>query len=181
MMENAFYELARRRRSVRRYTGEPLNDEVIRQMLMAALTAPSSWGGHPVEFVVVRDKQMICDIARCKAMGASPLLQADAAIVVAVNTENLELWIEDGAIASAYLLLAAEQYDVGACWIHMRNRAGQKTTADQEIRALLGMPDGYSVLSVIALGQKGEVKPAYTDEDLHWENIHYERFENGAE
>ncbi len=175
-MENQFYELARRRRSVRRYTGAAIDDDVIDQILKAALTAPSSWGGHPVEFVVMRNKQMICDIARCKAMGASPLLQADAAIVVAVNTHNLELWIEDGAIASAYILLAAEQYDVGACWIHMRNRAGQKTTADEEIRALLGMPDNYSVLSVIALGEKGEDKPAYTDADLHLENIHREQF-----
>lgn len=48
-------------------------------------------------------------------MGAGPLLQADVAVVVMVNVSDCELWIEDGAVASAYILLAAEQYDIGAC------------------------------------------------------------------
>lgn len=175
-MDNALYELTRRRRSVRRYTGEPVSEQVIQEMLKIVLTAPSSWGGHPVEFVVVRDHEMIHKIAHCKAMGAAPLLQADAAIVVAVNTSNCKLWIEDGAVTSTYLLLAAEQYHIGACWIHIRDRAGQHTTADEEIRALLGIPGNYSVLNVIALGQKAENKKAYSEKDLAVQNIHWELF-----
>lgn len=41
-----------------------------------------------------------------------------------------ELWIEDAAVASTYILLAAEQFGVGACWIHIRNRQGQRKSAD---------------------------------------------------
>lgn len=176
MMKNNFYELARKRRSIRRYTNEAIDDAVIAEILKAALTAPSSWGGHPVEFIIVKNKKTICDIAKCKAMGAAPLLQADVAIVVAINTSNCELWIEDGAVASSYILLAAEQYDIGACWIHIRNRAGQKTTADEEIRNLLGIPKHYAVLNVIALGKKAERKVAYTERELSIKNIHQERF-----
>lgn len=175
-MDNAFYELARHRRSTRKYTKEPISEAVLDKILKVALTAPSSWGGHPVEFIVVREKELIRKIAHCKAMGAAPLLQADVAIVVVVDTANCELWIEDGAVASTYLLLAAEQYNVGACWIHIRDRAGQKKTADEEIRDLLGVPQNYSVLNVVALGTKGEQKPAYTEKDLHLQNIHRERF-----
>ena len=98
------------------------------------------------------------------------------AIVVMANTSNLELWIKDAAVASTYILLAAEQFNVGACWIHIRNRAGQRTTADEEIRQLLGMPDNFSVLNVVALGSKAEHKSARTEKDLPRKNIHYETF-----
>ena len=175
-MENNLFELARKRRSCRRYTGEKISEEIVKEILNVALLAPSSWGQHPIEFVVVRDKDLIGKIARCKRMGAGPLSQADVAIVVIADTSNCELWIEDAAVASSYILLAAEQFGIGACWIHIRNRAGQKTTADEEIRQLLNVPNNFSVLNVVALGHKGENKSARTEKDLHLENIHHEKF-----
>ena len=176
-MTNELFELARRRRSCRKFTGEKIPDEIVDEILNVALLAPSSWGGHPIEFVVVRDKSMLQKIARCKRMGAGPLPQADVAIVVMANTTGLELWIEDAAVASTYILLAAEQFNVGACWIHIRNRAGQRTTADEEIRELLNVPDNFSVLNVVALGVKGETKSARTTKDLQLKNIHREKFQ----
>ena len=169
-------ELAKKRRSIRRYNGEKVSDEIVDEILKIALLAPSSWGQHPIEFVVLRDRKTIEAVARCKRMGAGPLPTADVAIVVMANTSNCELWIEDAAVASTYILLAAEQFGIGACWIHIRNRAGQRTTADEEIRKILGVPNNYSVLNVVALGQKGENKSARTDKDIHWENIHREKF-----
>ncbi len=41
-----------------------------------------------------------------------------------VNLDRGEFWIEDAAIASSYILLAAEQYGLGAFWVHIRNRMG---------------------------------------------------------
>ena len=175
-MTNELFELARRRRSCRRFTGEKISDEIVEEILKVALLAPSSWGGHPIEFVVIRDKDMIKKIARCKRPGAGPLPQADVAIVVMANTSGLELWIEDAAVASTYILLAAEQFNVGACWIHIRNRAGQRLSADEEIRRLLGVPENFSVLNVVALGGKGEKKSERTEKDLPRENIHREKF-----
>ena len=105
--------------------------------------------------------------------------RADAVVVVMVKTADkrqAEFWIEDGAIASAYILLAVEQYGLGACWVHIRNRMGQRKTSDEEIRALLGVPDGYTVLNLVAIGENGENKSAYTEKDLHTENVHYDTF-----
>ena len=175
-MENKLFELACRRRSIRRYTGEKVAPDIVDEILNVALAAPSSWGGHPVEYVVVRNGDMIREIAACKAMGAGPLSQADVAIVVMVDTSNCELWIEDGAVASAYILLAAEQYNVGPCWIHIRDRAGKRKSADEEIRDLLGIPSKYHVLNVVALGAKGENKMPITVDSYKKENIHFENF-----
>ncbi|MBE6486838.1 MAG: hypothetical protein E7Z85_08375 [Methanosphaera stadtmanae] len=95
---------------------------------------------------------------------------------VMVDTSNCELWIEDASVASTYILLAAEQFNIGACWIHIRNRAGQVKSADEEIRELLNVPDNFRVLNCIALGQKGEFKKEYSEDKLHIENIHNDFF-----
>jgi nitroreductase len=178
-MKNDLYELTRKRRSVRRYGDKHIDDEIISEIMKVALTAPTSFGHKPVEYVVVRDRDMIRKIGVCKQMCGSQINSADAVIVVMVKTANkrqAEFWIEDGAIASSYILLAVEQYGLGACWVHIRNRMGKRGTSDQEIRALLGVPDGYSVLNLVAIGEKGETKKAYTDADLHTENVHYEKY-----
>ena len=175
-MKNDLYELTRKRRSVRRYGSAHIGDEVIHEIIKVALTAPTSFGHNPVEYVIVRDKDMIRKIGACKQMGGSQINGADAVIVVMVKTADkrqAEFWIEDGAIASAYILLAVEQNGLGACWVHIRNRMGLRKTSDEEIRALLGVPDGYSVLNLVAIGEKGEDKRAYADEDLHTENVHF--------
>ena len=108
-MENDLYELTRKRRSVRHYGDKHIDDEIISEIMKVALTAPTSFGHKPVEYVVVRDKDMIRKIGACKQMGGSQINGADVVIVVMVKTANkrqAEFWIEDGAIASAYILLA---------------------------------------------------------------------------
>ena len=173
-MENKLFELAAARRSIRRYSGEHIPDEVIREILKVGMAAPSSFGHRPVEFVVVRGK--ISELALCKNLGGSQILGADAVIVVMVKQDRSEFWIEDGAVASGYILLAAEQYNVGACWVQIRNRSGMRKTSDEEVRELLGVPKGYAVLNLIALGGKGESKKGYGESDFDFRKIHYERY-----
>ena len=175
-MENKLFELAAKRRSVRSYTDEQISEDVINEIMKVALAAPCSFGHRPVEFVVVRNEEIIRKLAACKSFGGSQIIGADAVIVVMVNLKRGEFWIEDGAIASGYILLAAEQYDVGACWVHIRNRNGKIRTSDEEIRELLDVPDGYAVLNLIALGGKGENKQGYTESDFDFGKVHYERF-----
>ena len=102
-MKNDLLDLTLKRRSIRNYLDEDIDDEVIGEILNVALTAPSSWGGHPVHFIVVKDKEMIRKIAHCKAMGAAPLMRANACIVVMADTSSCELWIEDASVASSYI------------------------------------------------------------------------------
>lgn len=175
-MENRLFELAAARRSVRSYTDERIPDGVIREIMKVALTAPSSFGHRPVEFIVVRAPRAIEELAACKSLGGRQIIGADAVIVVMVKLERGEFWIEDGAVASAYILLAAEQYGIGACWVHIRNRTGKRLSSDEEIRALLGVPEGYAVLNLVALGGKGEQKQGCTETELDFGKIHNEVF-----
>jgi len=70
-MENKLFELAAKRRSIRKYTDEHINEAVLDEIMKVALTAPCSFGHRPVEFVIVRDKNKIKEIASCKNLGGS--------------------------------------------------------------------------------------------------------------
>ena len=75
-MENKLFDLAAKRRSVRRYTSEHIPDEVLNEIMKVALAAPCSFGHRPVEFVIVRDK--IRELAECKSLGGSQIIGATA-------------------------------------------------------------------------------------------------------
>ncbi len=153
-MKDHFMELVKSRRSIRKFSGASIPDTVIDQILEAAAYAPSSWGGHPVEYIVIRDKQRMAALAKCKAMGAGPLADSDVVILPIVDKRDLELWVEDAAVASTYLLLAAESFGVGACWIHMKDRKGHTGMAEEDIRSLLGIPEHYGILNAVSFGMK---------------------------
>ena len=81
-MKNELFELARKRRSVRQYLPEHVDDEIIREIIKVALTAPTSFGQKAVEFVIVRDKDMIKRVGACKTYGGSQINSADAVIFI---------------------------------------------------------------------------------------------------
>ena len=44
------------RRSIRKYTDQPVSDEQVTDLLRAAMAAPSAYNQQPWQFVVVRDR-----------------------------------------------------------------------------------------------------------------------------
>ena len=174
--DDSLLRLAEQRRSVRQYTTEPINRETIDKILTVAALAPSSYGQNPVEFVVVEGRERLAKLAACKRIGAPSVRGAAAAVVVMADTSKGELWVEDASVAAGYLLLGAEQYGIGACWnqIHLRN--GQRLSASDEIRQLLGIPERYEVLCVVALGHKGEKKSPHSAEKMKEGRIRYGKF-----
>lgn len=172
-MKEQFPEIVKNRRSIRTFSGEHIPDETIKEILSLAAYAPSSWGEHPVEFIVIKDRKTMTELARCKQMGAGPLAYGDAAIVPIIDKRNLELWVEDAAVASTYILLATEYYGVAACWIHLKDRRGHTKMAEDDIKDLLGIPSHYGILNAVSLGMPNE---ANEPRDI-LAKIHYENYE----
>ena len=50
------------RRAVREFTAEPVSESVIRELIDAAIQAPSAVNQQPHSFCVVRDKAMLATI-----------------------------------------------------------------------------------------------------------------------
>lgn len=79
-------------------------------------------------------------------------------------------------MAAGFLLLGAEQYGIGACWNQIHLRDGQRLSASDEIRQLLGIPDRYEVLSVVSLGHKDEMKKPRSGEQMKQGRIKYGKY-----
>ena len=47
------------RRSIRRYTAEPVAEDLIKKLLEAAMYAPSAHNQQPWQFIVIQDRQVL--------------------------------------------------------------------------------------------------------------------------
>ena len=174
-----FLSLIEKRRSIRKYTGKPVEAEKIDALVEAALRSPSSRGFNPWEFVVVTDKTLLEKLSKAKPHGASFLKNAPLGIVVCADPEKCDVWVEDASIASIFIHLAAESIGLGSCWIQIRKRMhDQTTTAQAYIRSILNIPKNLNVESIVAIGYPAEKKPPHWKEDLQYKKVHYGLYGN---
>ncbi len=150
------------RRSVRRYTNEVVGDADIKQILQAAMAAPSARDLKPWHFIVIKEREMLDRIAAVHPY-AGMLKEATLCIaVVGDTTVNGDYWVVDCSAATQNILLAATALGLGSCWLGMHPREERKT----EIGALLGVPDEMQILSLVAIGHPAETKPPRTQFDV---------------
>ena len=116
-----FNSLLLKRRSIRKYTDQPIAPDDVRLILEAALTAPSSKSVRPWQFVVVEDRDMLARLGECKPQYATSVARAPMAVVVTADMTKSDAWIEDASIAAILMQLQAEELGLGSCWVHCRH------------------------------------------------------------
>lgn len=174
---NSFQELISKRRSIRKFSEEPLTPEQVESILKAGLKAPSSKSKTPWQFLLVEDKEQLIRLARCKPHGSKPIAECSLAIVVMGDPLASDVWIEDTSIASIMMQLQAEDLGIGSCWIQIRNRNTEDDTSSEEfIREIFDIPMPLQILSVIVFGNKAQERPPFDDEQLQWEKIHIGKY-----
>jgi len=166
------------RRSVRQYTGEPISEENLNAILYAGLAAASSKNRRPWEFIVVRDKEMLGKLSACRPGAGNLLGKCDTAIVIAADSDLVDVWVEDCGSAITQMHLMADALGVGSCWLQVRMRKAPDGTRDTQdvVRELLGIPEKYSVMAMLTLGMPAEHPGPRTVDDLLLDKIHHERF-----
>jgi nitroreductase len=170
---NSFAELIKMRSSTRKFTDELLKPEEVEALLKAALMAPSSKSANPWRFVVVEDKETLQKLALCKKHSSGFIADCALAVVVSGNPMESDVWVEDASIASIYLQLQAEELGLGSCWVQVRNRfTADDEDSEEYVRRTLGIPYQLQVLSVIAIGHKGQERKPFDESRLQWEKIH---------
>lgn len=97
----------RERRSIRRYTAEPVDDACINTVLQAGLCAPTAMNRRPYHFIVIRDRDTLTKLAAGKQY-ASMLSDAQAAFVVCGDSS-----VETGANISTPI--ASRRHRI-CCW-----------------------------------------------------------------
>lgn len=170
-----FMSLIENRRSIRKFQDRKVEKEKIDVLVEAALRAPSSRGFNPWRFIVVTDGILMKRLSRAKTHGSAFLEQTPLGIVVCGEPDRSDVWIEDTAIASIFVHLAAASLGLGSCWVQIRKRMHDDTTTSEDyVRGLLNIPGSLSVESIIGVGYPDERKQPHPRERLEYERV----FEN---
>ena len=161
-----------KRRSVRKYTGEKVSEEMVKQLLEAAMAAPSAGNQQPWEFVVVRDKAVLQKMTEVSPY-TKMLKEADLAIVVCGDESKEKhkgYWVQDCSAAIENILIMAADLGLGAVW------CGIYPVEDRVIgvKNICGLPQSVIPLGIISVGYPAEQKePANRYDET---KIHYDRW-----
>ena len=136
------------RRSIRSYTGEPINQDLVALLLKAAMAAPSAHNVQPWRFVLIDNHQILDQIPEFHPYAAM-LLKAQLAIAICGDTSvQPDRWMLDCSASAENILLAAHAKGLGAVWVGIypvRQRI-------KDIKKLLNLPDHIYPLGLISLG-----------------------------
>lgn len=172
-----FKELIQVRRSHRKFDGAEIDADDLRLILRAALMSPTSKGQRAWQFVVTDDKADIEKLADCKDAGSQLIKSAPIAIAVIGDDSKNDCWVEDGSIAAFAMQLQAEELGLGSCWVQLRGRTlTDGTDSEGIVRGILGIPDNYRVLCILAIGHKADERQPQNEDRLKWENVHINRY-----
>ncbi len=166
-------EQLRTRRSIRAYTGQKLEPEVVQAFREVLLRSPSSRGINPWEFIFVENRNTLEALAKSKMHGSSFLDKAALGVVICADTIQSDVWVEDCSIAAILLQLEVHDRGLGSCWIQIRNRMhDNETTSEEYIRKLLCIPQNMGIHSIISIGFPAEKLAPIPFEDLDQSKIH---------
>ena len=159
------------RRSIRKYTKQPVSDEVLKELLEAAMCAPSADNRQPWCFVVINDRKIMSEIPKFHPY-AQMLKEAPVAILVGCESDLQlgELGVEDCSAATQNILLAAHAKGLGAVWLGL-SPAGPTITATKE---LLSLPEHIMPISLISIGYPAEQKPR--QDRYRADRVHYNQW-----
>ncbi|NMC63220.1 MAG: nitroreductase family protein [SAR324 cluster bacterium] len=146
------------RRSIRKFQDKSVPNELVTEILKAAMAAPSANNKQPWHFIVVKDKKHLQEIAKVHPY-AKMASEAALAIIVC-GDPGLEFapgyWIQDCSAATQNILLAAHELGLGAVWCGVYPREERV----KEIKEAFEIPDNIIPLNVIPIGYPGEEKGA---------------------
>lgn len=156
------------RRSIRKYTPDPVSEENIELLLKAAMAAPSASNRKPWQFVVVTERETLDALAGRHRHGKM-LFDAPLCISVCGDLTEMErFWVQDCSAATENLLIAATALGLGAVWLGVYPR-DERVAA---VRETLGLPAHITPLNLISIGHPAEEKEPRTQYDearVHWE------------
>lgn len=150
-----FYEVIKKRRSVRKYKPDPISDDVLKRILEAGRIAPSAKNIQPWKFIVIKDpenKKRIAEACRGQHW------MADADVIVCGCALEKIAWGRMGgymssfavdlAIAMDHIILAAANEGLGTCWIG--------AFEEKKVKELLNIPEDVRVVALTPIGYPAE-------------------------
>ena len=155
--------------SIRKFEDRPIEDEKIREILRAAMAAPSAGNQQPWEFYVVTDKEVIKQLSETHIYAGSA---AGAPVVIVPCYRTKDLRFDDYAqidlsIATENLWLEVTAQGLGGVWMGIAPLEDRIQAGDE----ILGIGED---LHAFALGPIGYPAESRAQQDRFDESrIHY--------
>lgn len=145
-----FFELIKKRYSVRGYKNIPVEDDKIMQILEAGRLAPSAANAQPVHFIVIKEKE---SLEKIYSAYDRDWIQT-APVIIAICGDEKNAWKHkdgtsyvnvDVAIAIDHITLAATDLGLGTCWVGAfdKVKAAEILQTPIGIHPLFLLPVGY--------------------------------------
>ena len=146
-----------KRRSIRKYLDKEVSDEIIEELLHAAMSGPSACNRRPWIFYVIKDQDKFSELR--KASRFSNMNAPLAIVVVGDLSRSLPLqlkdfWIQDCSAATENILLRATDLGLGSLWcgIYPQKRPVER------VKDILGITNSDIPLNIIYIGYGDEEK-----------------------
>lgn len=161
------------RRSIRKYQDKEIPQEMLHDLLQAAMAAPSAVAKDPWRFIVLEGRLPLDKLAGILPHGQM-LKQATAAFVVCgditkAHDQKESYMLQDLSASVENILLAANRLGLGTCWLGVHPRQERM----EGIKQMFNLPDEIIPMCAIAIGWPAEEPAArtrYKEEYVHWGN-----------
>lgn len=174
-----------KRRSIRKFTDQRVNEQDIYDILAAATAAPSSCDRKTWEFIVVDDEDILSRITnvlgnseynpKLAIVVCGNLKLSDCSKCEGVTDECKSLWVQDCSAAMENILLAATALDFGSVWVGVYPFSKNIDA----ISGLVNAPEDIVPMAIAYIGYKDEIQEARTVYDrtkIHWQRYGNDRF-----
>jgi nitroreductase len=136
------------RRSIRKYTSQPVERSHLMEIIKAGTWAPSGLNNQPWRFVIITNEKLRFKIARLTRYHQT-IENAPACIAVFVDKDSIYDELKDHQAMGACIqnmLLAAHALGLGTVWL------GEILKNSNKVGSLLEVPDNLELMAVVAIG-----------------------------
>jgi nitroreductase len=160
-------DIIKSRRSVRKFTSEPVTEQDVRDILDAAMQAPSANNEQAWQFVVLTGQML----EQYTQINRNTPRSATIAILVCgdLKASRADYYIQDCSAATQNMLLAIHAKGLGGVWTTVFPQALEP------VRQLLGLPDHIIPFACVPIGRAATAPKQPTDR-YNEKKIHHERW-----
>ena len=146
-------ELMKTRRTYRRFTQEPVPQEVLDDILLSTRYSSSAANKQPLRFIVIKDKEKVDEVFQYttwagqlpKELGWPKDDERPTLFIAVIQNPEISAWCDtDTGIALANMTLAAWAHGVGSCIIGACNKP--------VLSEMFGLSEKEKLHSVVAFG-----------------------------
>ena len=163
-----FFTLVNERRSMRKYSNTPVEEEKVQKILETANKAPSAGNLQGYEIYVVRDLKLRQELVKA-AWDQEFLAESPIVLVFCTNPSRVierykergsELYcIQDATIACAFSMLAAKALGLDTVWVGAFD--------EESVRKIAKIPSNLRPVALLPVGYAGKVPSVRPRRELH--------------